>query len=133
MLFTTCLQNLSAQQVQNYLSELQSNWNSLGLKGAIILVDPQYLILMLNTSSLKKAQALDAALNALESNTDLTKLDHIIFSNQKYKSTQIEPGSGISVQFNEKLKPQSEIMAPMLNSLKPQFKVIGGQCERIFQ
>lgn len=125
-------QNLSSAQVQSYLNEIESNMTPLELKGAIILVDPQYLIVMLNARNQKAAQALDVALNSLETESYI-KQDHTIFRNQKYKSTQITAGAGISVQFDAKLKSRTELMSSLLNNLKPQFKLVGGRCERIFQ
>jgi len=126
------IQNLTPAIVQTYLNSLVTRFDKLGIKGAVAVVDPKYLMIMFNVRDQQLAQFVDVALDSIESNV-FKKINHIILENQKQGLAYIRAGAGISVQFKSELKVRSELMAPVLGvSSKSEFKIMGGRCENIF-
>lgn len=44
--------------------------------------------------------------------------DNIVFDNQKHGSTSLEPGSGINVKFESKIKPREELIKTIIREVQ---------------
>lgn len=89
--------------VQQFVFKLAEMSEVLGMRGAVVVVDPRYVIVMANMIDQTSAANLDADLQSIERDK-FRKADHIIFAEQEYGSTHLKPGSGISVKFDPEIK-----------------------------
>ncbi|MEK6774974.1 MAG: phospholipase D-like domain-containing protein [Bdellovibrionota bacterium] len=125
------IENLTELEAQQYLSNLKKQIDHLGVKSTVAIVDPRYILLMLNVKDLQAAQSLDSALVLLESGR-FKKIDHISFDIQKHGTTQLAPGSGINVRFESEVYPRNEIIDVVLKEIGRSKIPIGGRCEKLF-
>lgn len=109
------ISNLTVAQVQQFLTELEKNFANLGINGMVVVVDPNYLILMLNLKNLTLAQVLDEKLNSIETGI-FKKLDHIVFANQNSDS-HVASGTGSNFKFNAELKTRDELIQLLLKEM----------------
>lgn len=107
---------LTAAGVKDYLNAIRDRLAQIGIRGMVAVVDPAYLILMVNLQEAASAQALDGALAPLESGR-LRKFDQIRFERQSHGSTRLEPGAGINVQFDPALKSREQIVQTVLEEI----------------
>jgi len=91
-------QELSAVVAQRYFSNLEGQFKRLGVGGVVAIVEPRYILLMLNAQDQQSARNLSSALTQLELGI-FNSIDHIIFENQMHGATHLAPGSGINIRY----------------------------------
>lgn len=121
---------LSSINVQQYLSSIQDGILSMGLIGAVAIVDPKYILLMFNLKDQTAADNLDAKITALESGV-FSKLDHIILNNQMHGATDLRSGAGINVKFEYEVKPRAVLMDTVLREIGSK-AVRANSCQKFY-
>lgn len=103
---------------QFYLDALNQTLDPEGLRGSIVLVDPKYLMVMMNFRDKTVAKAFEPDFSVLEAGK-LTLHSHISYEKSSAPARNIELNKGLNVEFSTALLPTKDLIRPILESFIP--------------
>ncbi len=110
---------LTKERAEAFLNFIEKEAATERLRGAAVLIDPQYILLMGNVSTTAKANAFIDNLKTNASSFQLGDFfESVTFRRQQYGQTKLAEGQGINVIFDSKVAADSKLRTTLLAPLQ---------------